>query len=99
MFDLDGTLCETSERGYMDAVPLMERITVENQLHRNGHTIRIESARGSETGIDWNDQTRAQLDRWGVKYDDCRTGAKRYGDIYVDDKGEHADDFFDGFGQ
>jgi len=31
-----------------------------------GHRIVIHTARGTATGIDWDDLTRGQLKRWGV---------------------------------
>lgn len=87
-FDLDGTLCLTVGMDYMGAVPLRERIRRVNRLFYAGHTIIIDTARGSGTGEDWTERTRKQLDRWNVKYHRLRCGEKIPADVYVDDRAE-----------
>lgn len=94
MFDLDGTLCDTVGRDYADARPRLDRIARVNALYAEGHTILIDTARGSGTGEDWQDFTECQLDCWGVKRHRTRTGLKLAGDVYVDDKAALADTFF-----
>jgi hypothetical protein len=94
VFDLDGTLCHTVGREYQKATPRPERIAHVNDLFDAGHTILIDSARGSKTGIDWLPLTRRQLADWGVKHHDVRTGVKWYADIYVDDRGYRDTAFF-----
>ena len=86
-FDLDGTLCRTSGRTYHESVPLLDRIAQVNALYDEGHTILIDSARGSVTGESWHEVTKEQLEAWGVKYHQVRTGIKFYADHYIDDKG------------
>lgn len=86
-FDLDGTLCDTEGAGYESALPKHERIDVVNKLYDAGHTIYVETARGSGSGIDWYDYTASQLASWGLKYHKLRTGVKFHADIFVDDKG------------
>lgn len=88
VFDLDGTLC-TSVEGlhYTEAEPYPDRIEKVNSLYNEGHIIKIDTARGSKTGIDWTEATEKQLKSWGVKYHELRCGVKMYADIYVDDKG------------
>ena len=97
-FDLDGTLCDTKEKNgqmdYMGAVPFMDRIAVVNKLYGEGHTIYIETARGSGSGINWYKKTKEQLDGWGLKFHLLRTGIKFPADIFVDDKGSSDKDFF-----
>jgi hypothetical protein len=93
--DLDGTLCDTEGRDYEHAKPIQHRIDRVNRLFDAGHVILIDSARGSATGRDWLSITEAQLDRWGVKCHDVRTGVKYYGDKYVDDKAMTLGEFDD----
>lgn len=94
VFDLDGTLCETQGRDYGGALPRQGRIDAVNTLYRAGHTIVIDTARGSLTGDDWHARTVTQLKAWGVHYHTLRTGQKAFGDVYVDDHGVRDTDFF-----
>lgn len=94
VFDLDGTLCETEGMEYHSARPIMERIRRVNELYEQGHTIIIDTARGSGSGVDWTKHTRYQLNQWGVKYHKVRCGEKAVGDIYVDDRALSDAEFF-----
>jgi hypothetical protein len=93
VFDLDGTLC-TQEKDYHRAKPLKKRILKVNVLYDMGHTIIIDTARGSETGIDHTKFTTLQLSHWGVNYHKLRCGHKMFGTLYVDDKGMSDKHFF-----
>jgi hypothetical protein len=93
-FDLDNTLCSDTDGEYELAVPNWDRIEKVNALYDEGHTIIIETARGSETGIDWYEVTSDQLSTWNVKHHKLRVGQKIAADYYIDDKGENADNFF-----
>ncbi len=95
-FDLDGTLCEQKTLAYDQAQPYKDRINIVNSLYDEGHHIIIDTARGSGAtkGKDWYDITKNQLDSWGLKYHELRTGVKFSADVYVDDKGRNAHDFF-----
>lgn len=86
-FDLDGTLCSNTEGKYKEAKPFLDRIKQVNSLYENGNIIKIDTARGATTGIDWKELTTKQLDEWGLKYHELRVGVKLNADIYVDDKG------------
>tara|TARA_Y100000004_G_scaffold152114_1_gene175121 strand:- start:17292 stop:17633 length:342 start_codon:yes stop_codon:yes gene_type:complete len=105
-FDLDGTLCTLEVDGmtegikkdvlqYNDAKPIQDRIDFVNQLHKEGHYIIIETARGRVSGYDWFAETEKQLSGWGLSYDELRTGTKQAADLYIDDKGINADVFFE----
>lgn len=94
VFDLDGTLCETEGRNYAEAKPVTSRIDAVNRLYAEGHTIIVDTARGSVTGEDWWRRTFAQLVRWGLHFHELRTGKKFYANYYIDDSGVHADEFF-----
>ncbi len=98
-FDLDGTLCTVVKNGkghklYNEAVPIPDRIAKVNQLYDEGNLIKIETARGAQTDMDWKDFTKQQLANWGVKYHVLRVGTKLHADYYIDDKGISDVDFF-----
>lgn len=92
-FDIDGTICTTEGANYATAAPILERIVVVNRLFEEGNRVIFFTARGSMTGIDWQDLTRNQLSVWGVKYHELLLG-KPHADIYVDDKGIQDSVFF-----
>lgn len=76
------------------AVPMRDRIAKVNALYDDGHIITIDTARGAETGVDWRDLTKQQLEHWGVKYHALRVGKKPHANYYIDDKAINADEFF-----
>lgn len=92
-FDLDGTLC-SQENDYNECIPFLDRIQEVNRLYDEGHTIIIDTARGSKTGINWNKLTKKQLDEWQIPYHKLRIGKKFFADIYVDDKALSDKEFF-----
>jgi hypothetical protein len=91
-FDIDNTLCKTEGKDYENSQPINERIAKVNWLFKEGHTIKIFTARGSGSGIDWRDLTEAQLDRWGVLYHELIM-MKPAADFYVDDRAIRDSDF------
>ena len=101
VFDIDGTICTFSDGDYQKVEPLAKRIQIVNDLYSQGYTIHFYTARGM--GRTDNSQvhaeklfyqfTREQLDKWGVRYHRLFMG-KPSGDIYIDDKGEKDEDFF-----
>ena len=93
-FDLDETLCKTFKTDYKKSQPIKERINFVNRLYDKGHTIIIDSARGSGTGTYWTKYTKDQLDRWGLKYHKVRCGTKFAADIYIDDKAFNSEKYF-----
>jgi hypothetical protein len=100
-FDLDGTICSIvkAQDGYPDynkAQPFVDRVDEINKLYEQNNTIIVETARGSVSGQNWFDTTEKQLEKWGLKYHELRTGVKFNADIYVDDKGINASSFFEG---
>jgi FMN phosphatase YigB (HAD superfamily) len=100
VFDLDGTLCDTkkNEEGYWDymgAEPYRNRIEMVNNLHDEGHTVIIDTARGCSSGTDhWHDKTYHQLQGWGVRFDKLRVGVKLCADYFIDDKGVNSEQWF-----
>ena len=93
-FDLDNTLCETKGNIYEDAKPIPSRIEYVNKLFNQGHKIIIDTARGCVSGKDWFPFTTRQLEGWGVKYHQLRTGIKFGADVFIDDKALSDKDFF-----
>jgi hypothetical protein len=103
VIDIDGTICsydnETSD--YAHANPIVDRIEYINDLYSQGNHITLYTARGMGRHSNNSDAacneflelTLDQLTDWGVFYDELFMG-KPAGDIYVDDKGMHANDFF-----
>ena len=63
-----------------------------NQLYEEGHTIKLFTARGAQTGIDWREITEEKLAEWGVKYHELLM-TKPHADIFIDDKAINADDW------
>lgn len=92
-FDIDGTLCTNTFGKYETAEPNHERIKIINNLYDQGNIVNLFTARGTTTGIDWYEITFKQLKEWGVKFHTLSMG-KPEADIYIDDKGINAYDFF-----
>jgi CMP-N-acetylneuraminic acid synthetase len=85
-FDLDGVLASLVPDGeYGKAEPLAAGVALARRLHEAGNRIVVFTARGSATGRDWLEVTRAQLLRWGVPHDALHFG-KPAADYYVDDR-------------
>jgi len=101
VFDIDGTICTLTNGVYESAIPYVERIRKINKLYNEGNTITIYTARGMGRTNNCRitaeklflDLTRKQLKDWGVKHHHLYMG-KPSGDIYIDDKGEKDEDFF-----
>lgn len=89
-FDLDGTICYTSNKGYQGAVPYLKVIDKINRLYEDGHTITIFTARGGTSKVDYYDITSNQLKSWGLKYHNLICKGKPHFDLLVDDKAINA---------
>lgn len=86
VFDIDGVIAEY--RGNLDyaaANPNWKMISAVNHLYDSGNHIVLFTARGTKTGIDWEDVTRKQMEDWGVKYHELKF-KKPDADFYIDDK-------------
>ena len=93
--DIDGTICSQrvfskerapdDEVSFREAVPFPKRIEYMNSLYDDGHYIIYWSARGYESGTDFLEESRKQLDSWNVKYNECIMFKPNY-DIWIDDK-------------
>lgn len=86
--DIDGTLCSLHPANYEKAQPYQDAINLVNSFYDEGHTIIIETGRGSTTGVGkWIDITKKQLNDWGVKYHQLKFVWKPGGDyLRIDDK-------------
>lgn len=105
VIDIDGTICDKDfcreDGDYETSIPKLDRIKKINSLYDEGHTIKYFTARGMGRYNDsrvlaekhFYDLTYAQLKSWGCKFHELILG-KPSGDIYIDDKGMNADDFF-----
>lgn len=103
--DIDGTICDKDvcrkDGDYETSVPKLERIARINALYDEGHIIKYFTARGMGRYEDneylakeaFYDLTYKQLKSWGCKFHELILG-KPSGDIYIDDKGINANDFF-----
>lgn len=99
VFDLDNTLCDTKKNEYGDwdylgAKPFEERINFVNSLYNQGHYIIIETARGCVSKKNWYEQTYNQLLKFGLQFNELRTGVKFNADFFVDDKAINSELFF-----
>jgi len=74
IFDIDGTLCSTEGKDYFNAEPDEAMIALVNMLYYQGHYIKLFTARGTTSKIDYRKQTEKQLKRWGVKYHELDFG-------------------------
>lgn len=91
VIDIDGTIC-TQCQDYAQAEPIKENIAKFNQLYNEGNIIVYFTARGTETGIDWEETTLNQFKSWGVLYHQVLFG-KPSADYYIDDKAVNIKDF------
>jgi hypothetical protein len=89
-FDIDGTICTITHGAYDRAQPFLDRINVINLLYAQGHVVKLFTARGTTTGIDWREVTERQMCEWGVKYHELIMG-KPEADLFIDDKAVSAD--------
>lgn len=93
--DIDETICLTaSDRNYANAKPLKERIAKINKLYDEGNTIIYWTARGTGTGINWQDVTEKQFKKWNVKYHELKFQKPIY-DLFIDDKNINSETYFE----
>ncbi|MAH43733.1 hypothetical protein CL614_08515 [archaeon] len=88
-----GYLRETKD--YSKAQPIQERIDHVNKLYDAGHTIVYWTARGSKTLIDWEETTKNQFKKWGIKFHELRFKKPHY-DLFIDDKNINSETYFEG---
>ena len=97
--DIDETICEHpngsagKSKDYNQAVPIRENISKINSLYNEGHEIIYWTARGSKTGLDWEELTKQQLEEWGALNNGIFVG-KPYYDLFICDKAINSREFF-----
>jgi hypothetical protein len=93
--DIDGTICDQEiGRPYKLSKPYKERIAHFNALYDDGNEIHYYTARGSQSGVDYLEETLEQLASWGVKYTSANVGKPHY-DIWIDDKAQNVESYFE----
>jgi len=93
MVDIDGTICYTVNSNYEESQPRRDRIEHLNGLYDAGNEIHYYTARGGNSGTDWQEFTVRQLMNWGVRATTIKTGKQVY-DIWVDDKAINDREYF-----
>ena len=93
IIDIDNTICYTFTGDYPNSKPIGYNIDKINRLYKEGHHITYWTARGSNSGIDWAELTKTQLDTWGCLYHELKLGKPVY-DVWIDDKAINARDYF-----
>jgi len=89
--DIDETICEhknsnpNEPRDYSKTTPLIDNISLVNNLYDEGNEIIYWTARGSGTGLDWTELTKNQLEEWNVKHHELKMGKPHY-DLLICDK-------------
>ena len=92
--DIDDTICKTPKGlDYSKAKPMHDRIKKINDLYNKGYSITYWTARGTTTGIDWQNITIKQLSNWGAKYHNLKFNKPAY-DLFIDDKNINSEEFF-----
>jgi CMP-N,N'-diacetyllegionaminic acid synthase len=89
--DIDGVLATiVPGNDYALAQPIPANIASVRRLYEAGHEIVLHTARGTLTGIDWQEITKRQMREWGVPYHKLLFG-KPAATYYVDDRAVHVD--------
>ena len=94
LVDIDETICfYPDKRRYDLAEPHEENVAKINKLHGEGWYIIYWTARGSRSGIDYEEFTRNQLLEWGCKYHNLICGKKKpHFDMVIDDKSKRIEE-------
>ena len=86
-FDIDGTICTPAQNSqYAAASPYAYVVEEINRLYDRGDIIKIMTARGSVSKVDYTDLTERQLKDWGVRYHELIMNLKPHADIFIDDR-------------
>ena len=93
IFDMDDTLCKTLNKNYHKSQPIKSVISKINLLKKNGHIIKIYTARYMGRNNEnyklvkkkYCNRTEKQLKKWKVEFDELILGKPSY-DFFIDDK-------------
>ena len=94
IIDIDGTICTKTNSDYPNSKPIFDNIDVFNMLYEKGHEVHYWTARGANSGLNWDEFTVKQLNEWNVRYDSINMGKPHY-DVWIDDKAFNAQYFCD----
>jgi capsule biosynthesis phosphatase len=91
--DIDNTICITNGSDYRNAKPIKSIIKIINKLKKNGHIIKLFTARymgrcdGNAILVNrkYKLVTYKQIKSWGLNFDELIMGKPRY-DFIIDDK-------------
>ena len=92
IIDIDGTICTKTNSEYNSCIPIYKNINKFNYLYEQGHEVHYWTARGANSGKNWDKLTIKQLNNWNVKYNTINMGKPHY-DIWIDDKAINVNDF------
>ena len=85
-FDIDGVIfSRTANNNYSEAIPNKGVIKFVKLLHAMGFKIILHTARGSKTGINWENLTRLQLRENDIPFNKLIFG-KPGSEFYIDDR-------------
>ena len=93
IFDMDDTICKTYNKKYHKSQPIKSVIAKINLLKKNGHIIKIFTARYMGRNNEnfklvkkkYFNRTQNQLKKWKVNFDELILGKPSY-DYFIDDK-------------
>ena len=91
IIDIDGTICFTNQSDYYNSIPNFSKIQKFNKLYDDGNEINYWTARGANSGKNWDEFTIKQLNNWNVKYTTINMDKPHY-DVWIDDKAINVDD-------
>lgn len=86
--DIDNTICNTPDtisNKYELSEPIKDRIEYINTLYDKGNTITYWTARGNKSGINYEELTKNQLEKWDCKYHHLKMNKPSF-DLFIDDK-------------
>ena len=92
-FDIDNTICITNGNDYKNAVPIKKAVDEINKLYQDNNIIKLFTARGTTSKIDWTEFTINQLSQWGLKYHELIMNIKPSFDLLIDDRAINANDW------
>lgn len=92
IIDIDGTICNKTNSDYLKCKPRKDKINLFNNLYDSGNEVHYWTARGANSGKNWDNLTIKQLNSWGVKYNTINMGKPHY-DVWIDDKAINVEDF------
>ena len=93
LFDIDNTICVTTNKKYNKSKPIKSIVKKINLLKENGHIIKIFTARYMGRNKEnftlvkkkYFNRVNKQLKKWGVNFDELILGKPSY-DYFIDDK-------------